>query len=467
MSDERLPIEEAIRGWDRSSVAEKLAKAEEQRRRVVVTFPLEQWSTLPLERYALGTDRSSGGFCYAMEFGTPDIGSIRGGSSRKHLIYWRREQGEWWYYDQDTASVEEAWSAIRAAFVRAFQLADENDFDAIGDLEPIAGAPALVSKAVYAYFPDRIIPIFSHSHVIHFWEILGGQGEVPWSASGPRRLLELARRQPEFRDWAPHEIERFLYSWSNPLDKPRIVKIAPGPDANLWDDCRTNSYIRVGWEGVGDLDDYPSKEEFVARFAEQYGELYRGSKAKITEKANELWTLKELQPGDTVLANRGTSRIAGIGRVKDPVYQFRPELGEYGHTVAVDWYDTMERQIDPIKRCRRSPSWAKSKKPSAGRAKPSFLARLARARRTARAASACGGSQRSMVNLSLSVCWPIASALRASRGATRPHKPSAACGGSSRTLPFGVGTVFSMTRWWTTDTDGFSGTTRWCSPAIL
>jgi 5-methylcytosine-specific restriction protein B len=67
-------------------------------------------------------------------------------------------------------------------------------------------------------------------------------------------------------------------------------------------------------------------------------------------EGGEVWTLLELRPGDLVLANQGTGRIVGIGRVRDPGYQFRPDLPKYGHTVAIDWHDTTERAIEPIKR---------------------------------------------------------------------------------------------------------------------
>src|SRR5262249_20423723 len=70
------------------------------------------------------------------------------------------------------------------------------------------------------------------------------------------------------------------------------------------------------------------------------------------EKANEVWTLTELVPGDIVVANQGTGRVIGIGKVNDKRYEFRPDIGEYGQTVGVDWDPNSARDIDPI------PRWA-------------------------------------------------------------------------------------------------------------
>jgi 5-methylcytosine-specific restriction protein B len=349
MVTEHLPLDEALQHWDRGAVMPSVEAAEAQRQSVVSRFPLDQWPSLELERYALGTDKSPESFCYAMEFGTPDMGSIRGGNARKLLIYWRNDGS--WYFDRRYNSIDEAWQAVRAGFVQAFRFAELDDFESITTIDSFGGGPALATKAVYTYFPDLLVPIFSHSHLTQFWALLGGGEGLPWgSAPAARALLDLALATGHFDGWSPKEIERFLYSWADPRQSSRIVKVAPGEDAFLWPDCRASGYIRVGWDEAGDLTQYSSKEEFVAAFAEKFAQLYRGSKAKITEKANELWTLMELQPGDTVLANRGTSTIVGFGRVAESGYQFLPQLGEYGHTIAVDWQDTDERRIDPIRR---------------------------------------------------------------------------------------------------------------------
>jgi 5-methylcytosine-specific restriction protein B len=143
----------------------------------------------------------------------------------------------------------------------------------------------------------------------------------------------------------------FLYAWADPREGQRIVKIAPGPDAKFWDDCLTNSYIRVGWDEVGDLSEFETRTQFDARFSDEYLQpVYGGNLAKTREKAGELWTLTELVPGDIVIANRGTSRVVGIGTVNDRRYEKRDDLGEYTHTVGIDWQPDSARDIDPIKR---------------------------------------------------------------------------------------------------------------------
>jgi 5-methylcytosine-specific restriction protein B len=339
---------EAVAAWDRDAIRPRLEAWEAERAEAVRQFPLDAWPTMALERYAVGTEQSRDSFGYWMEFHAPQFVSIAGGSARKHLIY-KRSTGGWFFYPP-YKDEHDAWEAVRAGFVKAFELAQADDILSIGDIQAIAFGPALVTKAVFTYFPDKIMPVCSHAHQQHFWEILGGQGNVPYSAPGAHRLLGLARERPEFAGWSPMEIERFLYAWADPRQVNRIVKIAPGPDAELWPDCRTRGYIRVGWDDVGDLRDFASKEEFRARFGEVYSDTYSGNQAKISEKANEVWTLVELEPGDLVVANKGTSRVLAVGTVVEPGYERNLVLADYAHTVHVAWDESQARDIDPIKR---------------------------------------------------------------------------------------------------------------------
>ncbi|WP_030171371.1 hypothetical protein [Spirillospora albida] len=53
---------------------------------VVRGFPPDEWTSMSLDEYALGTPVSKESFCYRMEFGTPALCSMRGGSAAKHII---------------------------------------------------------------------------------------------------------------------------------------------------------------------------------------------------------------------------------------------------------------------------------------------------------------------------------------------------------------------------------------------
>jgi 5-methylcytosine-specific restriction protein B len=342
-------MEQALEGWDRQGIRGYVDDAEHQRQEVLKRFPLEGWPDLPLDRYALGVEDPDT-FCRWMEFYAPNMGSIRGGSAKKHLIYKKSDGSGWYYVDHNRyPSVDAAWEAVRGGFVQAFELAKAGRWGDIGELYPLNSATTLSGKSVYSYFPDELIPIYAHPAQEHFYRLLGGTGAIPSGVPGSRRLLELAQQQPGFRDWKPAEIERFLYTWADPRETRRIVKIAPGENAKFWDDCREGGYICVGWDEIGDLREFSSKDEYRVRF----GEIFQyTTEAKATAKANEVWTLIELEPGDIVIANKGTSRVLAVGTVVEPAYEWRHERSEFKHTVRVEWDESKARDIDPIK------SWA-------------------------------------------------------------------------------------------------------------
>lgn len=329
--------------WDSEAIKAEVAETDQQRHEVETRFPLDAWPMLPLHRYALGLDTKDT-FCWWLEFGTPLVGSIRGGSARKLLIYKKRgEPG--WYHDPQFESEGAAWEAIRAGFVRAYELASEGRFDEIDDVPALYGGPALRVKSTYIYFPNDLLPICSKGHLDHFLALFGESQPGSDSIRANRKLLSVLRSQPALAGFSTKELERFLYSEAPPHVTRKIIKIAPGRDAMYWQDCLDGGYICVGWDDVGDLTQFPSKDTFRAAFEAAYP--YNGSAAQVSRKANELWTLRDLQPGDLVVANKGTAEVLGIGRVSEHGYQWREDREKYRHTVTVDWDTSCAGPLDP------------------------------------------------------------------------------------------------------------------------
>ena len=274
---------------------------------------------------------------------------MRGGSARKHIIYKHVDQPGW-YFDSDYSNVEQAWEAVRSGFVEAFAKASKGEWDSIDDIAAIQGGQALRTKTLYIYFPTEVLPIFSYAHIKQFLQRLAPEAvdTALGVVSLNRRLLATVRSIAELSDWTNWEIMHLLYSWADPRKARRIVKIAPGEEGRYWQDCLEGGYICVGWDGVGDLTAFESKEAFKQRFTEKCGTGY--NKAKCTQKSNELWTLRELEPGDIIVANKGTSHILAIGEVEEARYKYSTERPEYFHTVSVDWDTSYETDIPPQKK---------------------------------------------------------------------------------------------------------------------
>jgi 5-methylcytosine-specific restriction enzyme B len=343
----RESLEQALATLDRAEVAAYVAKGREQRAAILERFPVESWPELALEKYALGTEQSEDSYCRWLEFGSPNLGSIRGGASQKLLIF-RRKAGSWWY-DDVFPDEAKAWGEIRAGYVEAFELAKRGEWEAVDEIAALRAA-AIAAKSLHVYFPDDVLPVFSRAHLRHYLKLLGA-GEP--STDGPvglgRLLLAELRKQPALREMSTSELERLLYHWADPREARQVVKIAPGEIGRFWDDCLAGGYICVGWDRYGDLREYEDKAAFRARFDEISN---YATKAKRTAKANELWRLMELEPGDLIIANKGTSHILAVGEVIEPGYEWMPERDEFKHTVRVKWNTEYAQDIEPVK------SWA-------------------------------------------------------------------------------------------------------------
>ncbi|MEV0031077.1 AAA family ATPase [Nocardia sp. NPDC050793] len=335
----------AIGEFDRSTVAAQVAAAADQRKLVAEMFPLADWPTLPVERYALGlgSDDSAGvPYCRLIEFGTRELGSISGGSAGKHMLY-RHNSGEWKLAPALLGlPVEQAWDRLRGQFVAALDAAERAAFAELDELEVLLSGQALVTKTLATYFPQHFLPIYSSSHLRAFISELGGTPEknVPaWRAN--RQLRDLVMRDPELSTWNPQEVMRFLYDYYNPRGRSRAIwKIAPGEGAKFWEDCLAGGFICVGWDEVGDLTQYTSdaelKEVFDATYTEHPG--------RNGDKAGKLIAYRDLQAGDRIVANHGLRRVLAIGTVTDG-YRFDDSREESKHLVSVAWNTDFAQEL--------------------------------------------------------------------------------------------------------------------------
>ena len=342
-------VADALAKYDRASAKSYLVQAQQERGEVLARFPLEGWPELTLERYALGQADSENTFCRWMEFKAKHLGGIGGGSSMKHIIF-KRKAGPGWYFPSSYKNEQEAWLAVRSAFVDALAMAQKGDWSVIDDLEALNPGPALLLKTLFLYFPDAVLPVYSRSHMKHFLALLGCPEAPDEAVQLNGALLSAVRHITAFAGWTNLEIMHFLYTVARPGDGVRVVKIAPGEDARYWAECLRDGYIYVGWEELGDLREFESKETFRARFEELYRDLYKNNRPQIAKKGNEVWTLRELEPGDKIVANRGISRILALGTVIEPSYDWVPSRPEYNHAVRVVWDTSYARDIPPQKR---------------------------------------------------------------------------------------------------------------------
>ncbi|MFE3322009.1 McrB family protein [Nocardia sp. NPDC059195] len=341
-----MDLSTAISTYDCTRATTRVANAEQQRKLILATFPLEDWPTLPLERYALNCEPEA--FCRLMEYRTVDLGGIGGGSATKHILY-LGNSGEWYIAPALGDEVGPAWSRLRGQFVDAFEAVERGAFDELDELDALRSGQSLVTKSLSVYFPQHFLPIFSGSHLRSFISLLGGTPEryaPAWRAN--RQLLALVKGDPELSQWAPHEVMQFLYDNFDPREPSRPVwKVAPGENAVHWQDCFANGYICVGWDELGDLSQYASDTELKQELAARW------PKAQNASNARNLLAYRDLEPGDRIVANHGMSKVLAIGTVTGG-YRFDDSRTESKHVVPVEWDTSFAQHLENPQSWRRT-----------------------------------------------------------------------------------------------------------------
>jgi 5-methylcytosine-specific restriction enzyme B len=144
---------------------------------------------------------------------------------------------------------------------------------------------------------------------------------TPFSAYHEPSILE------EIETILGDKLPRPAYSKAS---QPRYWKASPGQNGEQWDECRAGGFIAIGWDKLGDLTNV-SQEEFEKR-VEELG------------ASRQVWKFRNIQVGDRIVANNGTTRVLGIGTVTGTYYYADVE-GKRKHRLPVRWEDTNERVV--------------------------------------------------------------------------------------------------------------------------
>jgi 5-methylcytosine-specific restriction enzyme B len=170
------------------------------------------------------------------------------------------------------------------------------------------------------------------------------------SAPSASSYTEVQRLALELKDalhaYAPRDmvdIQSFIWACTSALKRqPRYWKIAPGDDACQWDDCRNNGFIAIGWDQLGDVS-VMSRKGFDDRrdyLMTQHPE-WKWNK----NGANQVWSFSQIQEGDRIVANKGTTEVLGIGTVTGSYY-FEPNAIRHNHRLPVQWDDLTPRSVN-------------------------------------------------------------------------------------------------------------------------
>ena len=130
------------------------------------------------------------------------------------------------------------------------------------------------------------------------------------------------------------------HSKDDELDPPTDVvnywTISPGEGARLWDLWQQDGIIAIGWDDLGNLNQYQDKSEIRTRLQQLSSESTSSQKNNVTACYNFVKVMKQ---GDVVFAKKGRKVILGYGVIKSD-YIFDDKRVEYKHIRMAEWHKT-------------------------------------------------------------------------------------------------------------------------------
>ena len=298
----------------------------ENRNMFLEKYPLSRIKELSIEEYCLGTEQSKDSLCYLMEFGKIGFG-IGGGSAKKHGVYFNKKENCYMHGSDPIASVDEFWKNFRNEFYQFLILSGESESALpLDDYPLLQGMAMVLTKYLSLYFPQKYLTIGSINVLRNIMDALGYSYDDSMRCHQINYALNahLKREFPELRDedgaflgglaWKYINGEEIKAHKSNNPEGEKGAGLAdedvrtvhywmyaPGEGATKWDEFYNAGIMAIGWDEIGDLSIYPSKEAMKLRMKETINPdlSYKMSALATWQFANEM------QPGDIVYAKRG------------------------------------------------------------------------------------------------------------------------------------------------------------------
>ena len=313
-------------------------------------FPLESLKSMPLERYTnLKRDDS---FCYWVESRTYELGSIWGGASYKFGIYKYAKRPDnpgiivsdeeyAWYKWYDAKDRYEAYKITLNSVVKIAELASNGKFGEI-DNDKTLGT-VLRWKIAFLYSNKQLIPIYKRKYLEDLATILGMNGASQASIWELQKFLINQKGDKDLFDYYDYLLSILPEEEKTQDNKTdtRVWLYAPGENARFWDECVANGKMYLGWDPLGDLSKYASREDMIEKMKEVYG----ADKSYTNDSLSTYDFVYTMKPGDIVYVKKGMHKIIGRGVVAGG-FEYDAGRKEYKNTRNVEWQNNGEWNVE-------------------------------------------------------------------------------------------------------------------------
>lgn len=240
--------------------------------------------------------------------------------------------------DREEGDIERLWRV----FIDAVQDRDiQESYDALNGQRLIKN---ILSMGLFWIRPDKYLGLDGHNREkLTSLGIASFDGKfVPYKEyEGIMKRLDEKMNYKHLveTEYAEFSHDAYLHSLEGgdkqetPKSKTKVYWIcSPGENASEWERCLKDGIICLGWDELGDLKQYSTRESMRTAIKKHYP---TGGSASNSSLA--VWQFyKEMKPGDIIFAKRGLSKIIGRGVVESD-YMFDASATHYKHIRKVNW----------------------------------------------------------------------------------------------------------------------------------
>lgn len=115
----------------------------------------------------------------------------------------------------------------------------------------------------------------------------------------------------------------------------------PGEDAKYWENFLNENIIGLGWNELGDLSKYDSKQDIV----QELQSIYDTDSSKKNDSTANWDFYNNMQIGDIVIVKKGKRKLLGYGEVISE-YKYDTNRNDYSSIRKVKWLLTGEWELD-------------------------------------------------------------------------------------------------------------------------
>lgn len=296
-------------------------------------WPLSRVKSMTLEEY---TNLDKNSFCYWLEAKTHDLGSIWGGSSYKFGVYKRRDinttitvdnritDGEYAWFQKYGVTKENAFQTVNDIIIDIIENAQNNTLE---NIDSIDLGDAYKWKIAFLYGDFNVVNIFKNDSLVEAAQSLGYRETSKNYADLNRFILS---KKPSEQDYFDFTAE--LWKKTTLANATKYWLYAPGENASKWEEFYSEGIMGLGWDQLGDLDQYASKKDIKKKLQEIEGV----ESSKQNDTAANFEFHKVIKEGDIVIVKKGISELLGYGVVTSD-YFYDENRASYQKCRKVDW----------------------------------------------------------------------------------------------------------------------------------